>query len=101
MNWATGGQTNGTTSCWIDGASVGTVDRAQNTNTSTPLSPTGTSAWKFMMYNNGQNFLEGEFCEFIATDNLTAREKIEGYLAHKWGLESKLPSSHPYKTSAP
>ena len=28
-------------------------------------------------------------------------EKAEGYLAHKWGLESSLPSSHPYKTSAP
>lgn len=28
-------------------------------------------------------------------------EEIEGYLAHKWGLESKLPSSHPYKKVAP
>lgn len=100
MNWATSGN-NGTTSCWIDGASVGTVDRAQNTNTNTPLASTGTSAWKFMMYNNGQNFLEGEFCEFIATDNLSDREKIEGYLAHKWGIESKLPAGHTYKTTAP
>jgi hypothetical protein len=29
------------------------------------------------------------------------RQKVEGYLAHKWGVESKLPSDHPYKTSAP
>jgi hypothetical protein len=29
------------------------------------------------------------------------RQKIEGYLAHKWGLEANLPSDHPYKTKAP
>lgn len=27
--------------------------------------------------------------------------KIEGYLAHKWGLTAKLPSGHAYKTTAP
>lgn len=29
------------------------------------------------------------------------REKIEGYLAHRWGLEGSLPNGHPYKNSAP
>ncbi len=29
------------------------------------------------------------------------REKIEGYLAHKWGLEVNLPNGHPYESSAP
>ncbi|MDG0965255.1 MAG: hypothetical protein P8O23_09315, partial [Opitutales bacterium] len=24
-------------------------------------------------------------------------EKVEGYLAHKWGIEADLPTSHPYK----
>ena len=28
-------------------------------------------------------------------------EKIEGYLAHKWGTVGELPVSHPYKNSAP
>jgi len=27
--------------------------------------------------------------------------KIEGYLAHKWGLTANLPSNHPYKDVAP
>jgi hypothetical protein len=31
----------------------------------------------------------------------TQREKIEGYLAWKWGLQSTLPPNHPYKTAAP
>lgn len=29
------------------------------------------------------------------------REKIEGYLAHKWGLTARLDSGHPYKSSPP
>jgi hypothetical protein len=29
------------------------------------------------------------------------RQKVEGYLASKWGLQSSLPSSHPYYSSAP
>lgn len=28
-------------------------------------------------------------------------EKLEGYMAHKWGLVSDLPISHPYKTQSP
>lgn len=33
-------------------------------------------------------------------DSLTIA-KVEGYLAHKWGLAANLPSSHPYKSEAP
>jgi hypothetical protein len=29
------------------------------------------------------------------------RQKIEGYLAWKWGLEANLPSGHPYESAAP
>jgi hypothetical protein len=29
------------------------------------------------------------------------RQKMEGYLAHKWGLTGSLPSNHPFKASAP
>ena len=31
----------------------------------------------------------------------SVREKIEGYLAHKWGLAGNLPEEHPYKSAAP
>ena len=31
----------------------------------------------------------------------TTREKIEGYLAHKWGLAANLPGGHPYKSAPP
>ena len=29
------------------------------------------------------------------------RRKIEGYLAHKWGLDGNLDVSHPFKSTAP
>lgn len=29
------------------------------------------------------------------------RQKVEGYLAHKWGLDAGLPSDHPYKNYGP
>jgi len=29
------------------------------------------------------------------------RQKIEGYLSHKWGISASLPAGHPYKTAPP
>jgi hypothetical protein len=37
----------------------------------------------------------------VQTTDTTTRQKIEGYLAHKWGLTSSLPNDHPYKSTAP
>ena len=37
----------------------------------------------------------------VQTTDTTTRQKIEGYLAWKWGLTSSLPSDHPYKNAAP
>ena len=34
----------------------------------------------------------------LSTDD---RQKLEGYLAWKWGLEANLPVNHPYKNSPP
>lgn len=39
--------------------------------------------------------------DYIWINNSTDREKVEGYLAHKWDLTSFLPVTHPYKNSAP
>ena len=34
----------------------------------------------------------------MSTDD---RQKMEGYLAWKWGLQDNLPAAHPYKSAAP
>lgn len=46
---------------------------------------------------------DGAFGEIILTEDVTTttREKIEGYLAHKWGLAANLDAGHPYKTTPP
>jgi hypothetical protein len=31
----------------------------------------------------------------------TDRQRLEGYLAHKWGLAGSLPAGHPWKAAAP
>lgn len=46
----------------------------------------------------------GKIAEIICFDNKltdTERQKVEGYLAHKWGLTAKLPANHPYESTAP
>ena len=37
----------------------------------------------------------------VETTDTNTRQKIEGYLAHKWGLTSSLSNDHPYKSTAP
>jgi hypothetical protein len=52
----------------------------------------------------GGSFYNGYIAEFIATRTVPSagdRQRIEGYLAHKWGLTANLPSDHPYKTVGP
>ena len=43
----------------------------------------------------------GEIICGSGTLTMELRQKIEGYLAWKWGLVSSLPSDHPYKNSRP
>jgi hypothetical protein len=42
--------------------------------------------------------------EVVVTENTLStlnRQRIEGYLAHKWGLTANLPNDHPYKNVGP
>lgn len=48
-----------------------------------------------------QNTSIGEFIIIKGTITTENRQKLEGYLAHKWGLAASLPVDHPYQSSAP
>jgi len=37
----------------------------------------------------------------LLNNSSSDREKTEGYLAHRYGIEGNLPSDHPYKSAAP
>jgi|GEM_PF-2647792 len=43
----------------------------------------------------------GEVIIINGTVSLEDRQNLEGYLAHKWGLDGDLPVDHPYKAAAP
>ncbi len=64
------------------------------------LSTFGTASVKLNDYQNNADSDWGEAI-FVEDATQTNSDKIEGYLAHKWGLTSDLPSNHPYKTTAP
>jgi hypothetical protein len=49
-------------------------------------------------------YLGGNVAEIVvllSAASPTDRQKVEGYLAHKWALTAGLPSDHLYKTTAP
>jgi len=46
---------------------------------------------------------QGAYSELIFTDgseDLATRQKIEGYLAYKWGFDENLPADHPEQVAA-
>lgn len=43
----------------------------------------------------------GDSASYTYFGNSGLKQKIEGYLAHKWGTTAKLPSTHPYKNQPP
>jgi len=53
---------------------------------------------------NYPTIVSGEIMEFLyfsESHDTKTRQKLEGYLAHKWGLTNNLPSGHPYKYEPP
>lgn len=84
-----------------NGAEVSNVVYATatpNVNTDSPLHIGGRGT-------AGSTYFHGLMGELIiikdGTTSLDTLKKLEGYLAWKWGLESQLDASHPYKNYAP
>jgi hypothetical protein len=100
-------------SCWFNKSGNQIGVRVDGTNAFTPVNDYDnslqTNQQLRLMRNRASQELDGKLAEFFAVANipgtsgtdLTHLIKAEGYLAHKWGLTSSLPSDHPYKTSAP
>ena len=68
-----------------------------------------TTAGMNIFRNRGSQSFGGKMFEFMVSQgqpgtgsgDKTYIEQAEGYLAHKWGMTSLLPVSHPYKSVAP
>jgi hypothetical protein len=53
---------------------------------------------------SASSFFDGPIAEVLFFSGIQTeenRQKLEGYLAHKWALLAKLPVDHPYKSVAP
>ena len=88
----------------FDGVNSHTIHRnASSTATATQAATSGLVN-DYVIGRGGSNYSDGRFCEYIVLRrNATTaeRQKLEGYLAHKWGLTANLPADHPYKTAVP
>lgn len=78
---------------WVNGTKVG-ADK-------TPLTTSSTLNWIGYRTVQSHNGFLGEVV--IINNDITTeiRQKMEGYLAHKWNLTSSLPLDHPYKNDKP
>lgn len=54
-------------------------------------------------FGNGESYLGnlGEMLIFSRQLTTSERQKVEGYLAWKWGVQTSLPTNHPYYNARP
>lgn len=78
------------------GSTIGTDFASTNPSDGTTGVTAGALAWSFFC----QHYL-GEIIVYKGAITEEIRQKIEGYLAHKWQLANSLPLTHPYKIEHP
>lgn len=99
---ATWTQTSSTraTNFWTNGTS--------RTTSGTVAAETSTTGFRIGILTNNTGlalqYWNGHMMELVCLNeeaSTDTRQKIEGYLAHKWGTTSSLDAGHPYKSVAP
>jgi hypothetical protein len=86
---------------WQDGTEITSFSTAGAGMIATP-SMTGDMI--LGSYTNASFAYNGDIFEIVICNSslsINDREKVEGYLAWKWGLEGNLPALHTYKSSPP
>lgn len=78
------------------GSTIGTDFAQTNPSDGTTGVTAGALAWSYTC----KHYL-GEIIVYKGAITQEIRQKIEGYLAHKWQLANSLPSDHPYRIEHP
>lgn len=94
----TGSRVSSTCTGFVNGSAMTT------TNTTNTGSISNSNVLDIGAASVGGNPVTGDIAEVLvggATLTSSDREKLEGYLSWKWGLQDNLPSAHPYKTFPP
>ena len=96
---------------WQDGTSMSVSGAFSTINTphiieytpsagrGNPMS--GVTVGNYDQQNSGGSGIQYEIIALSAAPSQADRERIEGYLAWKWGLQANLPAGHTYKSAAP
>jgi hypothetical protein len=81
--------------CRVNGGNLDSQSYARVFN----LSIKNTSLGAIVLSNNPYGFHQMDIHEIVITNNLTNadRERMEGYLAWRWGFSQDLPSGHTYR----
>jgi hypothetical protein len=78
---------------------------AQQNSTTLTLASTTSPSLSIGFFGPGASqYYQGDIAEMIVySSNITTpqRQQVEGYLAAKWGLQSSLPTSHPFRAIKP
>jgi hypothetical protein len=80
---------------------------ASHTFTLNPPFSAGDSVDSFYLFcdSTGNDDVDGGIGEVVVVSGAALgpgdEQKMEGYLAWKWGLEGNLPAGHPYKSAPP
>lgn len=89
----------GSVSAWRDGTLVRTATSNLTALNFNGIYALGTYAATFG--NFAASMTLGEFIVMPSAATTNQRQRLEGYLAHRWAVTSVLPSNHPYKTTPP
>jgi hypothetical protein len=92
-------QNGANTSLNANGTTIATLTNFANNNIAS-----SSRLFNVGSYVNGSDWnMRGNTAEilFYNTNIPSNFQQVEGYLAWKWGLQSSLPASHPYKSASP
>lgn len=101
------GVSNGYDKIWDNGTNTATLTYAGDTNTLNNTNELWIGAYQSTSGTtppSASSYLNGQMAEVVIVQSVlstTDRQKLEGYLAWKWGLQADLPVGHPYKNTPP
>ena len=105
VNGTTAGITDFEMNVYVRSAS-GVMNLYSNGNTLNSYSSSSSTngiIWDINQGSYGGESTDSQIGDFIIIPTALTeedRQKLEGYLAHKWGLTARLPENHPYKNNA-
>ena len=86
---------------YLDGTELSRTGGVNDTLLPEDTKANSSIGGKYLGSGSPRNQFSGKIGEIILLElvDLNARQKVEGYLAHKWGLTESLPDGHPHKAN--